>query len=266
MITKLALPVLCAVFVFAPAYAGAMTPTVAGGLTGDQIDAIVSLLTSFGADGATIARVEGALGRTGTPPTMGCIVLERNLASGASGADVKQLQTDLIARGYLASGFATGYYGSLTSAAVGRFQIATGVVRSSSDAGYGSAGPRTRAAIGCGMPPPPPTVGATLQARPNAGAAPLAVAMTGSGLTRGGRYVVEFGDGSNSGPVTAVAPEVSCMSLDCADIGLVTVSHTYATAGVYTATLEPYVACLWSDPRCMIAVHELAQVTVTVAP
>src|SRR3990167_8316003 len=71
-------------------------------------------------------------------------VSARSLTSGLSGADVKTLQTQLIAKGYL-SASATGYFGPLTLAAVKKFQCDNAIVCSGSS--YGIFGPRTQAAL-----------------------------------------------------------------------------------------------------------------------
>jgi peptidoglycan hydrolase-like protein with peptidoglycan-binding domain len=67
----------------------------------------------------------------------------------AQGSDVTNLQAYLIANGYLAAGNATGYFGPLTAQAVGKLQVALGLVSSASDSAYGILGPKTRAAIAC---------------------------------------------------------------------------------------------------------------------
>ncbi|HEY4501513.1 MAG TPA: glycosyl hydrolase family 18 protein [Candidatus Paceibacterota bacterium] len=72
-------------------------------------------------------------------------VSARSLTSGLSGADVKTLQTQLIAKGYL-SASATGYFGPLTLAAVKKFQCDNTIVCSGSS--YGIVGPRTQAVLG----------------------------------------------------------------------------------------------------------------------
>ena len=71
------------------------------------------------------------------------------LASGSRGNDVTALQNFLKSQGtdVYPEGLVTGYYGSLTTAAVGRFQLQNGVVTSASDPGYGYVGPKTRAKI-----------------------------------------------------------------------------------------------------------------------
>src|SRR3990167_8985799 len=72
-------------------------------------------------------------------------VSARSLTSGLSGADVKTLQTQLIAKGYL-SASATGYFGPLTLAAVKKFLCDNTIVCSGSS--YGIVGPRTQAVLG----------------------------------------------------------------------------------------------------------------------
>ncbi len=71
---------------------------------------------------------------------------ETNLAPGTQGDAVKALQEFLKAQGtdIYPEGLTTGYYGDLTKAAVGRFQMKHGIVTGSSDAGYGLFGPKTR--------------------------------------------------------------------------------------------------------------------------
>ncbi len=85
----------------------------------------------------------------------------RSLSSGMSGADVTALQQALIGKGYL-SASATGYFGSLTLAAVKKFQCEQNIVCSGTS--YGLAGPKTQAALGLGdsVPATPPVQAGTL--------------------------------------------------------------------------------------------------------
>lgn len=78
------------------------------------------------------------------------VTLLRNLSKGMSGADVKLLQKALNARGYIvaasgagSSGNETTYFGSATTAAVIRFQIAESIKPA-----VGYVGPLTRGALG----------------------------------------------------------------------------------------------------------------------
>ncbi len=108
-------------------------------LTDAQMNSILDMLGAFGADSATIANVEAALKgeattpttpATGVPAACAGISFTRNLTQGASGADVKCLQallnldtaTQVAATGVGSKGNETEYFGSLTAAAVVKFQ------------------------------------------------------------------------------------------------------------------------------------------------
>lgn len=78
-----------------------------------------------------------------------CVTIPRNLTLGQSGSDVANLQTYLIQGGYLSSQYGTGYYGFLTAQAVGKAQVALGILSSTNDSAYGITGPRTRAVLAC---------------------------------------------------------------------------------------------------------------------
>lgn len=68
---------------------------------------------------------------------------------GLRSLDVQSLQVFLIGQGDLGVGLNTGFYGNLTTAAVQKFQCAQNIVCSGSPylTGWGSVGPRTRAAL-----------------------------------------------------------------------------------------------------------------------
>ncbi len=98
-----------------------------------------------------IAQLQGS---TATPSLVGTASCPSplptlNLSVGSTGLEVVALQGFLIARGYLASGNTTGFYGSLTEAGVQQFQSTQGIVSSGTPdtTGYGAVGPRTRAMI-----------------------------------------------------------------------------------------------------------------------
>ena len=89
-------------------------------------------------------------------------VFNKNLSSGSRGDDVKRLQELLKQdKNIYPEGLATGFYGSLTRAAVRRFQLKHGVIKNTSDQGNGVTGPRTRAKLaeifGKPLPPAPQT-------------------------------------------------------------------------------------------------------------
>jgi hypothetical protein len=74
--------------------------------------------------------------------------ISQTLSLGSKGSDVVILQNYLSSDPALyPGGTVSGYYGALTAAAVGRFQIKYGIVGSSAEEGYGSVGPRTLAKI-----------------------------------------------------------------------------------------------------------------------
>jgi fibronectin type 3 domain-containing protein len=72
-----------------------------------------------------------------------------NLRYGIRSAAVTALQNFLISQNDLGASYNTGFYGSLTQAAVRQFQCVESIVCSGSPAttGWGSVGPRTRAAL-----------------------------------------------------------------------------------------------------------------------
>jgi len=128
------------------------TPTPAApasGLSVTQVEAILSLLSSFDADAATLANVRAVLygqASTGTGAAVSAFV--RNLELGMSGADVKALQVYLNTHGYVIAssgagspGNETTKFGGATKAALIKFQKANGITPA---AGY--FGPKTRAA------------------------------------------------------------------------------------------------------------------------
>jgi len=152
-------------------------------LTPDQIQSILNLLTTFGADASTIANVQASLNGTApvTPPASGTglcagISFQRTLVVGSTGSDVKCLQsilnrsaaTQVATTGAGSPGNETTYFGQKTLAAVRLYQAAKGFTPAN------QVGPLTRAAlnaeIGGGVvnPPPVPTgAGLTVQLASN---------------------------------------------------------------------------------------------------
>lgn len=89
----------------------------------------------------------GASATTQSPPITSCFLISRTLYRGMTGNDVSRLQTFLIDQGFLGAGNATGFFGSLTEAAVQAWQSARNIVSygSPSATGWGVVGPKTRA-------------------------------------------------------------------------------------------------------------------------
>ncbi|GEM_PF-3193385 len=110
-----------------------------GQLNSTQIQAILDLLTSFGADQATINNVNAALNGQPTSGTgsgsgssgIACYNFTRSLhinMSPKTGADVVALQDFLTATGdFNYSGGSTGFFGSITRDAVASWQASSGV-------------------------------------------------------------------------------------------------------------------------------------------
>ncbi len=124
---------------------GTIATAEAATLTGSQIQAIVSLLQSFGADPVTIANVSASLNGTAPsgPAMSGPCTFTTDLTIGSKGDAVTCLQHALIAAGHAIPAGATGYFGSQTQSAVAAWQKAAGV---SPAAGY--FGAKSRAAWG----------------------------------------------------------------------------------------------------------------------
>lgn len=112
---------------------GTVASPAQAALTQSQVDAIISLLQSFGADATTVANVNASL-TGGTPVVTGTTTggtsysFTRDLTVGSRGDDVSALQQVLISGGYLTAVTApTGYFGNATKTALAAWQTANGV-------------------------------------------------------------------------------------------------------------------------------------------
>ena len=133
----------------------------AASLTNSQIQSILSLLSSSGANSATIANVQAALTgqpttTTTTTTTSSSCSFTKDLTVGSTGTAVTCLQNALIAGGYKIAAGATGSFGPQTQAAVIAWQKAAGV---SPAAGY--FGAKSRAAFTLGGSSSTGTTGTT---------------------------------------------------------------------------------------------------------
>ena len=81
--------------------------------------------------------------------------LSQALKAGSTGAQVTLLQQILNNQGYLTADNITGFFGSFTKDAVGKFQLAKGILSPNDpeyDELYGTVGPQTRAALNALLP------------------------------------------------------------------------------------------------------------------
>ncbi len=170
-----------------------------------------------------------------------CPQIGRSLKMGSSGDDVTRLQ-QFLARdtSVYPEGQVSGYYGSLTAAAVRRWQTKYNIVSSGSpeSTGYGVVGPRTAAAIslqcsnyGGGSESP---VGGYIQVSPISGSAPLTVNVQATVNTTnscaGAIYTLSWGDG-------APAQQIPVSSNDCTQKSQ-TYTHVYTYGGTYQVALS----------------------------
>lgn len=107
-----------------------------------------------------------------------------------------------------------------------------------------------------------PIASKTFVATPQSGSAPLTVSFNASGLSSE-TYLINYGDGQNSGPINTIEPPCSIANTNqCGP--MIANTHTYASAGTYSATLIPYIGCMYSEPRCMIMPQLIGSAVITV--
>jgi PKD repeat protein len=224
-----------------------------------QIQALLQQVAALQAQLGTSGTVSTPVQTTGTGQTSAvtvttnsptCPQIGRILYIGATGDDVMRLQ-QFLARdpSVYPEGQVTGYYGSLTEAAVGRWQAKYNIISSGTAAttGYGQVGPRTAAAmslqcstgstggggatsgtVGTGV------AGGYIQVSPISGNAPLNVKVTATvntaGSCSGGTYTLSWGDGS-------VAANIGVPAGQCG-AAVQNYAHQYIYGGTYIITLS----------------------------
>lgn len=190
-----------------------------------------------------VAQMQQKRGPT-APATTSCAGIT-TMGPGASGPGVSQLQ-QFLARdsSVYPEAIVSGFYGSLTLAAVQRFQVKNNIVSTGlpSTTGYGRVGPKTLGVImaQCGGNTPVnigggsnDTVGGFMQVSPDAGAAPLYVSIEATINTTAScsaaTYTLDFGDGSAVQQIPLAAG--ICQSAQQ------TYTHTYQRTGTYSIIL-----------------------------
>jgi peptidoglycan hydrolase-like protein with peptidoglycan-binding domain len=225
----------------------------AASLSGEQAQAILGLLASFGADQGIIANVAAALGGQGASPKGACVDLSHTLSSGSTdalaGGEVSRLQAYLGVR-------ETGYFGPLTKQAVIDWQKAHAI------SAIGVVGPATRGVMACSstqspmnvastvpetsttpethtptpvatVTPTTPSRAATMYITPTSGRAPLQVSfLYDAPYLVTAHYFINFGDGLSGN----LSYGYLCNGPADCSMGW-NIRHTYVSAGVYTATI-----------------------------
>jgi PKD repeat protein len=218
---------------------------------------VQALEAQIAAQGGTVTSVPTVTQTTTTAPntatySASCPLIGRILKVGSSGDDVTRLQ-QYLARdtSVYPEGQVTGYFGSLTQAAVKRWQAKYNIISSGDEAttGYGQVGPRTAAAMslqcsggsvttkstsGGGLVANPGISGGFIQVAPISGNAPLSVKVTATvntaGSCSGAVYVLSWGDGTI--PSNIGVPAGQCNSV------VQNYGHTYIYGGTYIITLS----------------------------
>lgn len=179
------------------------------------------------------------VGKGATPQvTAGsCTAPSTTLSPGSSGTNVSLLQRFLARDAAIyPEGQVTGYYGTLTTAAVQRFQAKYNLATSGTPAttGYGRVGPKTLEVINslCGVASD--NVGAFMQVSPIEGKAPLQVnvqvTVNTTDSCAAATYTLDFGDQSQRATLTV--PAGTCQTLQQ------TYTHTYNQAATYNLKLS----------------------------
>ncbi|MGC9968192.1 MAG: peptidoglycan-binding domain-containing protein [Minisyncoccia bacterium] len=171
---------------------------------------------------AQIQQLQAQLGSTQGTGFTSSYSFTRDLTVGSRGDDVTALQQLLINRGYLTAVSApTGYFGSLTQAALGKFQAASGI---SPTAGY--FGPKTRAFVNSmavgnpGTPGTPGTPGIPPVVAPATG---LAVSMAANNPAAGS-LITSNSASCGTGSTGAARVPVFAVSFTAGNSGAVTLS------------------------------------------
>jgi plastocyanin/peptidoglycan hydrolase-like protein with peptidoglycan-binding domain len=240
----------------APPLQSPVLPTVSPPTTSPLLNTLRAQLQDLLARIATLKAQQASPGgsNSATQPTQTtCPLISRSLKLGSSGDDVARLQ-QFLARdtAIYPEGQVTGYYGTLTEAAVRRWQVKFNIVSSGDAAstGWGVTGPRTAAllALQCSgastpapttpsvptLPTPAPPVGGSMQITPVSGRSPLTVRVEATVNTTGSCaqtfYNIDYGDGT-------VPSQINVPLGRCTPMTQI-FSHLYEYGGTYVVALS----------------------------
>lgn len=137
-----------------------LVPVLASAQSASDIQAqIQSLLSQITALQQQLSNLSSNTSTTVSTSSNSCPNLHRALSRGSRGNDVILLQQFLIVQGFLSNDSATGFFGSMTEAAVQKWQAQNSIVSygDANTTGYGVVGAKTRAAFAarCGTTSPP---------------------------------------------------------------------------------------------------------------
>ncbi|RJQ34085.1 hypothetical protein C4568_02995 [Candidatus Parcubacteria bacterium] len=176
-----------------------------------------------------------AMQQQGAPT--GCPTITAPIGPGSSGPNVTTLQQFLARdRNIYPEAQITGYYGTLTTTAVQRFQAKYNIVSSGSPSttGYGRVGPKTMDVINSMCGAASNDVGAFMQVSPTSGDTPLEVVIqvtvNATNSCAAATYKLDYGDQS---PVQTIqVPSGVCQPLQQ------TYRHTYTKSALYQIKLS----------------------------
>ena len=207
----------------------ALTPVLASADTIADLQAQVVILSQ------QLAQLQQQ--QTGGTTSGSCVTITTPIGPGSSGSNVTALQQFLARdRSIYPEGQVTGYYGTLTTTAVQRFQAKYNIVSSGSPSttGYGRVGPKTMDVINSICGAATNDVGAFMQVSPTSGDAPLEVniqvTVNTTNSCAAAVYKLDYGD--QSAPNTIQVPAGVCQPLKKTSL------HTYAPATLYQIKLS----------------------------
>lgn len=204
---------------------------------------IAQLQSQLSAMGVSASNTQGASNTTAGTAASACPQFSRSLRYGSSGDDVTALQTYLAQDASVyPEAIVSGYYGTATQAAVGRWQVKNGILSGGTlgVGGYGVVGPRTSAAMSLmctqssgGGQQATSQVGGYIQVTPISGSTPLATTIQAFVNTVNNcnpiTYTLDFGDGS---ALQQIPTNGSCTQVTQ------TYQHTYTIGGTYQVVLS----------------------------